>query len=589
MISDGSSQGGAPGHQSGTNGADRSVQEEEQSPYSSLRFHQIFPTLTDAEIERVHRFGALRCYASGEMLYRAGGISPGMFVLLSGTIRYAGRDGLGRRRLLRAQVQRGEFTSDIGMLSGKPALVDAEVIENVEALVIPPDKLRALMIVEAELGEKIMRALILRRVAAIERGQGAVLVGSPNNARLLALQHFLRRNGFPHMALDAGDADAIALLERLTPQCDDMPLVVCPDGTVLRNPDEGQLASCLGLLPEFDPAHVYHVAIVGAGPAGLAAAVYAASEGLSVAVFDCRAPGGQAGTSARIENYLGFPTGISGQALAGRAFNQAQKFGAHIAIPTEVTALHCGEYPLEVELTGSRRIAARTVIIASGAEYRRPAVDMLGRFEGRGIYYWATPIEARLCRNEPVLLVGGGNSAGQAVVFLASHAAHVHVLVRGADLEHSMSRYLIDRIASLPNVTIHTGSEVTGFEGDERLELVHYRRGDGGAERLATNHLFLFIGAEPNTRWLHTCGVSLDPNGFVLTGADVGAEDGSTLRLPLHTSVAGVFAIGDVRSGSTKRVAAAVGEGAAVVAQIHQFLAAQPESSNVSEVGARLR
>lgn len=589
MISDGSSQGGAPGHQSGTNGADRSVQEEEQSPYSSLRFHQIFPTLTDAEIERVHRFGALRCYASGEMLYRAGGISPGMFVLLSGTIRYAGRDGLGRRRLLRAQVQRGEFTSDIGMLSGKPALVDAEVIENVEALVIPPDKLRALMIVEAELGEKIMRALILRRVAAIERGQGAVLVGSPNNARLLALQHFLRRNGFPHMALDAGDADAIALLERLTPQCDDMPLVVCPDGTVLRNPDEGQLASCLGLLPEFDPAHVYHVAIVGAGPAGLAAAVYAASEGLSVAVFDCRAPGGQAGTSARIENYLGFPTGISGQALAGRAFNQAQKFGAHIAIPTEVTALHCGEYPLEVELTGSRRVAARTVIIASGAEYRRPAVDMLGRFEGRGIYYWATPIEARLCRNEPVLLVGGGNSAGQAVVFLASHAAHVHVLVRGADLEHSMSRYLIDRIASLPNVTIHTGSEVTGFEGDERLELVHYRRGDGGAERLATNHLFLFIGAEPNTRWLHTCGVSLDPNGFVLTGADVGAEDGSTLRLPLHTSVAGVFAIGDVRSGSTKRVAAAVGEGAAVVAQIHQFLAAQPESSNVSEVGARLR
>jgi thioredoxin reductase (NADPH) len=590
MISDGSSQSGAPGYQSGTNGADLSLQEEEQSPYSNLRFYQIFPMLTDAEIERLHRFGALCCYASGEMLYRAGGISPGMFVLLSGTIRYAGRDGLGHRRLLRAQVQRGEFTSDIGMLSGKPALVDAEVIENVEALVIPPDKLRALMIAEAELGEKIMRALILRRVAAIERGQGAVLVGSLDNARLLALQHFLRRNGFPHMALDVADADAIALLERLTPQCDDMPLVVCPDGTVLRNPDEGQLASCLGLLPEFDPAHIYDVGIVGAGPAGLAAAVYAASEGLSVAVFDCRAPGGQAGTSARIENYLGFPTGISGQALAGRAFNQAQKFGAHIAIPTEVKALYCGEYPLEVELAGSRRIAARTLIIASGAEYRRPAVDTLGRFEGRGVYFWATPIEARLCRNEPVLLVGGGNSAGQAVVFLASHAAHVHVLVRGADLEHSMSRYLIDRIASLPNVSIHAGSEVTGLEGDERLELVHYRRGDGGAESIATHHLFLFIGAEPNTRWLRMCGVSLDPKGFVLTGADVGAEDGTrSLRLPLHTSVAGVFAIGDVRSGSTKRVAAAVGEGAAVVAQIHEFLAAQQESSGVSEVAARLR
>jgi thioredoxin reductase (NADPH) len=294
--------------------------------------------------------------------------------------------------------------------------------------------------------------------------------------------------------------------------------------------------------------------------------------------------------SARIENYLGFPTGISGQALAGRAFVQAQKFGAHIAIPTEVKALNCGEYPLAVELAGSRRIATRTVIIASGAQYRRPAADALGRFEGRGVYYWATPIEARLCRNETVLLVGGGNSAGQAVVFLASHAAHVHVLVRGADLYHSMSRYLVDRITSLPNVTIHTGSEVTGFEGDERLELVHYRRGDGGAESIATHHVFLFIGAEPNTRWLHRCGLSLDPKGFVLTGADVGAEDGTrSLRLPLHTSIPGVFAIGDVRSGSTKRVAAAVGEGAAVVAQIHQYLAAQLESSDGSTVETRLR
>ncbi|WP_179403800.1 FAD-dependent oxidoreductase [Burkholderia guangdongensis] len=578
MISDGSSPGGASGNEAGigAGGADRSVPEEEQSPHSNLRFHQFFPTLTEAEIERVHRFGTLCRYAAGEMLYRAGGVSPGMFVLLSGAVRFAGRDGLDRRRLLRSDVRRGEFTSDIGMLSGKPALVDAEVVENVEALVIPPDRLRALMVAEAELGERIMRALILRRVAAIERGQGAVLVGSPDSARLLALQHFLRRNGFPHATLDVGDADAIALLERLTPQCDDMPLVICPDGTVLRNPDEGQLASCLGLLPEFEPGHLYDVAVVGAGPAGLATAVYGASEGLSVAVFDCRAPGGQAGTSARIENYLGFPTGISGQALAGRAFNQAQKFGAHIAIPTEVAALHCDVSPLEVELAGARRIIARTVVIASGAEYRRPDVAGLGRFEGRGVYYWATPIEARLCRNEPVLLVGGGNSAGQAVVFLASHAAHVHVLVRGPDLEHSMSRYLIERIASLPNVTLHTDSEVTGCEGGERLELVRYRRRDGVAESLATHHLFLFIGADPNTNWLRTCGVALDAKGFVLTGADVGAEGGvRPLQLPLQTSIAGVFAIGDARSGSTKRVAAAVGEGAAVVAQIHQFLAAR--------------
>jgi thioredoxin reductase (NADPH) len=592
MISDGSSKGGDAANNAGigAGGAGPSVQEEEQSPFSNLRYYQFFPTLSDAEIERLHRFGVRCRYAAGDMLYRAGGISPGMFVLLSGTVSFAGRDGLGRRRLLRSQVQRGEFTSDIGMLSGKPALIDAEVVENVEALVIPPERLRALMVAEAELGEKIMRALILRRVAAIERGQGAVLVGPPDNGRLLALQHFLRRNGFPYAALDVGDAEAVALLERLTPQCDDMPLVICPDGTVLRNPSEGQLASCLGLLPEFDPAHVYDVAIVGAGPAGLATAVYAASEGLSVAVFDCRAPGGQAGTSARIENYLGFPTGISGQALAGRAFAQAQKFGAHIAIPTEAKALHCDASPFEVELANSRPVAARAVVIASGAEYRRPDVEGLGRFEGRGTYFWATPIEARLCRNEPVLLVGSGNSAGQAVVFLASHAAHVHMVVRGPDLEHSMSRYLIERIASLPNVTIHTNSEVTGLEGGERIERVRYRRHDGASDSLATHHLFLFIGADPNTGWLRTCGVSVDAKGFVLTGADVGAADGERsppLPLPLQTSVAGVFAIGDVRSGSTKRVAAAVGEGAAVVAQIHQFLAAQPATSDVSRVGSQ--
>ena len=568
MINDAFSQGAAPANES-------ALGEEVQTPGSNPRYSQIFPTLTDVEIERVSRFGAPCCYAAGQMLYSAGGLSPGMFVLLSGAIRYVARDGLGRRRLLRARVQRGEFTSDIGMLSGKPALVDAQAIETAEALVIPPERLRALMIAEAELGERIMRALILRRVALIEHGKGVVLVAAPDNARLLALQYFLRRNGYPHMALDVEDAEAITLLERLSPRSDDLPLVVCPDGTVLRNPDEGQLASCLGLLLEFDPSHIYDVAIVGVGPAGLAAGVYAASEGLSVAAFDCRAPGGQAGTSARIENYLGFPTGISGQALAARAFTQAQKFGAHISIPTEVRALHCKNYPLEIEFSDTRRIAARTVVIASGAEYRHPAVEGLARFEGHGIYYWATPIEARLCRNETVMLVGGGNSAGQAVAFLASHAAHVHVFVRAQDLKQSMSSYLIERIESLPNVTIHTGAQITAFEGEERLERVYYRRRDGAVESMETHHLFLFIGAEPNTRWLHTCGVSLDAKGFVLTGVGPGEDGGGALRL--NTSVPGVFAIGDVRSGSTKRVAAAVGEGAAVVAQIHQFLAAHPE------------
>jgi thioredoxin reductase (NADPH) len=339
---------------------------------------------------------------------------------------------------------------------------------------------------------------------------------------------------------------------------------------VLRNPDAGQLASCLGLIPEFDPTHVYNVAIVGAGPAGLAAAVYAASEGLSVAGLDCRAPGGQAGTSARIENYLGFPTGITGQALAGRAFVQAQKFGAHIGIPCEVKALYCNRQPPVVELADARRVTARTVVIASGAEYRRPVVEDLARFERCGVYYWATPIEAKICRKEPVLLIGGGNSAGQAVGFLASHAEHVHMFIRGAGLEHSMSRYLIERVTSLPNVTVHTRIELTSLEGDVRLERVRYR-GAGGIEgSMTAHHLFVFVGAEPNTVWLRTCGVSLDSKGFVL--ADIDIAEARARPLPYETSVESVFAIGDVRSGSTKRVASAVGEGAGVVAQIHRFL-----------------
>jgi len=537
------------------------------------RYHQMFPVLTDVELDRVHRFGKVSRYAQGELLYRAGSLCPGVFVLLSGKVRIVGRDGLGHERIIHTYTKRGEFTSDVTQLSSKPAVVDAHVVEDVEAVLLRPTELSGLMISEADLGEKIMRALILRRVLVIERGQGVVLVGAAGNARLSALQNFLRRNAFPNMTLDAQqDAEAVALLERLTPQPDDFPLVVCPNGTVLRNPDEGQLASCLGLIPEFDPAHVYDVAIVGAGPAGLATAVYAASEGLSVAALDCRAPGGQAGTSARIENYLGFPTGITGQALAGRAFVQAQKFGAHIGIPCEVKALYCDKQPPVVELTDDRRITARTVVIASGAEYRRPAVEGLAHFERCGVYYWATPIEARLCRKEPVLLVGGGNSAGQAAVFLATHAEHVHMFVRGASLQHSMSHYLAERVASLANVTVHTRIELTALEGIARLERVHYR-GAGGIEgSMTTHHLFVFIGADPNTAWLRTCGVALDSKGFVLTGIDV--ADAGAQTLPMQTSVQGVFAIGDVRSGSTKRVASAVGEGAAVVAQIHRFLAA---------------
>jgi thioredoxin reductase (NADPH) len=545
---------------------------DDPSVLAHPRFAQMFPVLAEAEVERVRRFGSLSRFGKGELLYRAGSLCPGMFVLLSGKVRIVGRDGLGHERIIHTYTHRGDFTSDVTQLSHKPAVVDAHVIEDVEAILLRTDGLSTMMISEADIGEKIMRALILRRMLVIERGHGVVLVGSSSDARLLALQNFLRRNAFPNSTLDAAqDAEAIALLERLTPQPDDFPLVVCPNGAVLRNPDEGQLASCLGLIPEFDPSHVYDVAIIGAGPAGLAASVYAASEGLSVAALDCRAPGGQAGTSSRIENYLGFPTGITGQALADRAFFQAQKFGAHIGIPCEVTALHCDRQPPVVELADGRRITARTVVIASGAEYRRPAVDGLGRFERSGVYYWATPIEARLCRKEPVLLVGGGNSAGQAIVFLAAHAEHIHVFIRGASLAKSMSHYLAERVTSLPNVTVHTRIELTALDGGARLERVHYR-GAGGIEgSMTTHHLFVFIGAEPNTSWLSDCGVLRDSNGFVLTGTDL-AEAGVP-SMPLQTSVEGVFAIGDVRSGSTKRVASAVGEGAAVVAQIHSFLA----------------
>lgn len=535
------------------------------------RLPQLFPVLSEAEISRMRRFGRVSRYPKGTMLYRVGERTPGMFVLLAGTIRAVARDGLGREQVIHTFTQRGEFTSDVNQFSNKPSFVDSCVTEDVEALLVRPDDLSPLLIGEAELGEKIMRALILRRFVAMERVNGAVLVGEPDSPRLLALQNFLRRNTYPHVTLDAGqDAESTALLEALAPHADELPLVVCPNGTVLRNPGEWQLASCLGLIPDFDPAHVYDVAIVGAGPAGLAAAVYAASEGLSVAVLDCHAPGGQAGASARIENFFGFPTGITGHALADRAFVQAQKFGAHIGIPCEVIALHCARHPPAVELANGLRITARTVVIATGAEYRRPAVGDLERYEGRGVYYWATPIEVKLCRDEPVLLIGAGNSAGQAVVFLASHAEHVHMFIRGKTLEDSMSHYLIERIMALPNVTLHTRVELTALEGGSRLERVQYRGAGGSEGSMTVNHLFVFIGAQPNTGWLKTCGIALDNKGFIQTGIDV--PQANTLPSAYQTSVEGVFAIGDVRSGSTKRVASAVGEGAGVVPQIQALL-----------------
>jgi thioredoxin reductase (NADPH) len=544
------------------------------APFSSLstRTHQMYPTLTAAEIDRLRRFGEVGHWETGELLFETGRPGPGMFVLLEGRVKIYQRDGIGRELLI-GEHGAGRFLAEVGQLSGRPALVNAMALSAVDALLIPPEGLRALIVAEAELGERIMRALILRRVGLIEKGAGGpILIGNSTDPRLVMLQGFLSRNGHPHSVIDERDEDALHLIEQFAARKEDKPLAICPDGSVLHHPSMPELATCLGLLPDLDDSHVYDVAIVGAGPAGLAPAVYAASEGLSVIVLDSRAPGGQAGASSRIENYLGFPTGISGQALAGRAFVQAQKFGAHVAIPVHVKALRCEQSPYQLELKCGGHITARAIVIASGAVYRRPALEGLDRFEGRGVYYWASPVEAKLCKRQDVVLVGGGNSAGQAIVYLATHAANVHVLIRRSGFEATMSRYLIDRIRSLPNVFVHPNSEIGRLEADDSgLASVSLKRPlPDGTDHFDTRHLFLFTGADPNTDWLRTCGVKLDEKGFVITGT---GRDGASV-CDLATTVDGVYAIGDARAGSTKRVAAAVGEGAAVVAQIHQMLAA---------------
>jgi thioredoxin reductase (NADPH) len=448
-------------------------------------------------------------------------------------------------------------------------------LEPGEALIIPPEQLRALLIAEVELGERVMRALILRRVSLLERGVGGpIIVGRADNGDVLRLAGFLRRNGHPHESLDPEtDPAAKALIERFHIDPGQLPIVLCPGGQLLRNPSEAELARCIGLLRPIDPNRVYDVAVVGAGPAGLATAVYAGSEGLSVLVLDCSAFGGQAGASSRIENYLGFPTGITGMALMGRAYAQAHKFGVETAIPDEAVGLltwdDAGEGRL-LRLANGERVRARSVVIASGARYRRLAVANLEAFEGVSVHYWASPLEAKLCAGQQVALVGAGNSAGQAAVYLASKVSKVWLLARGGDIAASMSRYLVDRIAGLSNVELLTRTEVIELEGSEgRLAAISWRGKSGDIVRQPIRHLFLFIGAEPNTDWLAASGVALDPKGFVLTGADAAAGGRS-----LETSLPGVFAIGDVRSGSIKRVAAAVGEGAQVVAALHAMLAA---------------
>jgi thioredoxin reductase (NADPH) len=561
------------------------------------RFHQMFPVLSAAEIDRVRRFGEVRRFPAGELLIQAGEAVPGMYVILSGRVAIVPRDGLGQSvpvaafaQLIGAPVEEmtevvpGEVMAEIGQLSGRQDLsvFDARAVGAVEAIVVPPEALRTLLVAEAELGERILRALILRRVALIEIGFGGpVIIGALKSPDVTRLSHFLERNAIPFRVVDPDeDRDASSLLARFAPQPGELPIVVMPDGTVLKNPTKHELARAQGLVATSFRSEPYDVAIVGAGPAGLATAVYGASEGLSILVLEALAFGGQAGASARIENYLGFPAGVSGQALMGRAFTQAQKFGAELSLSTEVKRLDCvsgrsDPDPVHIlELADGRKVRARAVVIATGARYRRPEIPNLAQFEGRGVSYWASPVEARLCHNEDVALLGGGNSAGQAAVFLASHARHVRMLVRGSGLSSTMSRYLIDRIAASPNIALLCDTEVVELLGttDQGLRGVRWRnRRTGAEEQHAIAHLFLFTGADPAAGWLTGCGIPLDEKGFIRTGADVPPAE--RVPLPLETGVEGIFAAGDVRCGSVKRVGAAIGEGAAVVAQLHAFLA----------------
>jgi thioredoxin reductase (NADPH) len=535
----------------------------------------MFPTLTHAEFDRLRRFGEPRSFAAGDRVIKAGEVAPGLIVILTGRIEITQGSGFDRRAVI-VTHEAGQFVGELAQLSSRPALVDGVALSPVEALVIASHRLRDLMVQEAELGEGVMRALILRRVGLLESGAGGpIIIGPVGHADVLRLQGFLARNGQPHRALDAGsDPCAKTLVERFHVDPHHLPIVLCPDGRLLRNPGENELARCLGFAQPIDATKLYDVAIVGAGPAGLAAAVYAASEGLSVIVLDSRAFGGQAGASARIENYLGFPTGISGLALMARAYTQAQKFGAEMAIPNQASDVRDragddgGGFVLRVGR--DETVQARTVVVASGARYRRLDVPNLVAFEGSAVHYWASPIEARLCGGQEVALVGAGNSAGQAAVYLASHVGKVWLIVRGGSLEATMSHYLVERIKAQPNIAVLTGTEIVGLEGHEgTLATVRWRnRASGEESAQPIRHVFLFIGADPNTDWLAQSDVALDAKGFVRTGADCGED-----RHALETTRRGVFAIGDVRSGSIKRVAAAVGEGAQVVAALHAYLA----------------
>jgi thioredoxin reductase (NADPH) len=547
----------------------------------SDRSAQRFPRLRQEQLEVVKRFANTESkrFSPRESIFQVGERGVPAWFLLEGTAEIFGRDGLDQEIPLR-QIESGHFTGELHQLSERPTLAGALAGEDgCLALPLSAERLRALIVGSAELGELIMRALILRRVGLLERGVGPVLLGRAGSADLLRLQAFLSRNAYPHLVLDCASERGRQLIDDMALPAGDLPILICACGRALKRPSNEEAGAWLGITPTLNKDEVYDVAVIGAGPAGLATAVYAASEGLSVLVLDAEVLGGQAGASARIENYLGFPTGISGPALTGRALNQAQKFGAQVAIPLVATRIRCDGgsgrgAPVEITLSEQGLVRARTVVVASGARYRRPDVANMKSFEGDSVHYWASPVEGKLCAGEQIALVGAGNSAGQAAVFLAPQVKRLTMVVRGEGLEATMSRYLIDRIKMLENVEVLVNSELVELHGEPmgylRGATVRNRR-TRATSQLPVRHVFMFIGAEPNTGWLNGC-LALDEKGYILTGPLSENRETVQAHLPLQTSLPRVFAIGDVRSGSTKRVASAVGEGAAVVAQIHSIL-----------------